>query len=93
MAYFPDMTPYVYFPTGEKALNIGWLDQNHPFPTGEVDELFWNRLVEIITHQRVMVTLGSHPCPFCPVPPGITRDDAEEIPSGSAEIRVQGKNV
>lgn len=89
MAYFPDLSPYTYFPprwnehVGDgPLLNIGWLDVAHPFTTFPdgvpvpVPAGFLDRLRGL---PRSMATRGWHRCPFC-----------AGGPSGSAELRVAG---
>ena len=35
MAYYPDLSPYVYPGAIPGAVNIGWLDTDHDFPKGK----------------------------------------------------------
>jgi hypothetical protein len=83
MAYFDDLTPYTYFPVDDDeasqgAVNIGWLDEHHPFPQGETTSEFQQKLRQLCSNV-VNVTCGIHLCPFC---------DPIKAPAGSAEIRV-----
>jgi hypothetical protein len=65
MAFFPDLTPYTYFPGAPPGVvNIGWLDPAHPFPTGKTSRRFRTKLVELCK-RPVMQTRGLHICGFC----------------------------
>jgi hypothetical protein len=83
VAFFEDLTPYVYIhPEKEQpdTVNIGWLDVNHPFPTGQTSEEFRAKLGQLC-RLRVNQTRGFHPCYFC---------KGREGPGSSYEIRVTG---
>lgn len=41
MPYFPDLSDYIYLNSPiekEATINIGWLDDNHPYEKGPVSE-------------------------------------------------------
>jgi hypothetical protein len=81
MAFFEDLTPYTYLHPEEElpgTVNIGWLDKDHPFPTGPTTEEFRVRLGQLC-QRRVKRTRGFHPCYFCK---GAGR------PTSSSEMRV-----
>jgi hypothetical protein len=83
MAFFEDLTPYTYLrPEEEEAgtVNVGWLDDQHPFPTGETSAEFHAKLRKLC-QRRVKQTRGFHHCDFCK-----GRDKAQ----GSAEVRAIG---
>ncbi len=80
VAFFPDLSPYTYFPGETDTVNIGWLDRSEPFPTGETSGQFQDKLGRLIS-EPVMQTRGFHRCPFC---------RGGDRPRGSAEIRVKG---
>lgn len=63
-------------------LNVGWLDVDHRFPTGELSSRAVARLEETVAASLYHLTRGKHACPFC----GLMGEDAV----GSAEIRVPG---
>jgi hypothetical protein len=46
--YYPDLTLYRYLGGGRpsNALNIGWLDPQHPFPTNKPSEELLDALFE-----------------------------------------------
>jgi hypothetical protein len=62
--YYPDLSPYVYLGSERNTFNVGWLDNAHPYPTGEVPELFVKRLFTCLTI-TVKPTLGAHRCDLC----------------------------
>ena len=83
MAFFEDLTPYTYFHPEEElpgTVNIGWLDPEQPFPTGETDHEFRTKLERLCQH-RVKQTRGIHPCYFC---------TGRAMPTSSSEMRVAG---
>ncbi len=106
MAYFADLTPYVYGigerPDGPQALNIGWLDRRCPFPTGETPAEFREKL-RLFCLDAVLVRLyrGFHPCEFCPLTDdewAAGREDrcgegASLAAIGCGEMRVEGETA
>jgi hypothetical protein len=81
MTFFPDLTPYTYLDPEEDppgTLNIGWLDPEHPFPTGPTSEEFRAKL-GWLCERRVKQTRGFLPCEFC---------KGRNRPHSSAEMRV-----
>jgi len=63
--YYPDLTPYDYGTTEyEDALNIGWLEKGHEFPTGDFPEKFW--VVKKLESMEIKNKYrGWHGCEFC----------------------------
>ncbi|MEC3958318.1 hypothetical protein VMT65_35165 [Nocardia sp. CDC153] len=95
MTYYADLSPYTYLPDTAPAdktvLNVGWLDKDHPYPTGTPPETFLQRL-GILCLNPVMRTRGMHWCELCPedeleypVTPTI---EGTPTPLGGAEVRV-----
>lgn len=83
MAHFPDLSPYTYFPgESDATLNIGWLNSDVRFPTGETPPEFQAKLL-LLCQRRVHQTRGVHHCPFCV---GVGRTDRA---GSSAEMRVR----
>jgi hypothetical protein len=80
MAFFADLTPHTYAPTGDlNILNIGWLDEGRPFSVGPTSKEFRKALLElcqcpIIRHR------GFHRCCYC----RSSRQDR----SGNGQVRV-----
>ena len=67
MSYFPDLTPYAYdrFRTDDgTVLNIGWLDDTHGFPRGDVPTDFLEAL-RVLCLRPVYLHRGSHECELC----------------------------
>lgn len=85
--YFPDLSSYSYllpWPLGS-VLNVGWLDEQHPYRTGQVDLVVTEKLRWLAQEHSVRRTRGRHQCPFC------AQDGQEPIvkrPLGMAEVWV-----
>ena len=74
MTYYADLTPYVYwpehvfgdrpYPDGVEALNVGWLEAGHVFPTfeGDPDPQFLKNLITLVADHSVCATRGFHGC-------------------------------
>jgi hypothetical protein len=94
--YYPDLTPYRYIRRVYtlKALNVGWLDDQHPFPKKKASEELFDALFEACLH-KVNVFRGYHVCDFCSAFSFGTKVSrhGRAIILGSAEIRVKGKGV
>jgi hypothetical protein len=71
LTWFADLTPYSYLRYGvpplEKVRNVGWLDADHPFPTGLIDPALVDRLGRIGESEAACVnpTRGSQVCALC----------------------------
>jgi len=99
MAYFEDLTPYIYGGAEESnsILNIGWLSDKFDFPTGKLSRGIFSK-IDTLIKEPTNLYRGSHHCEFCPQPihekvegqflSKIVRD----CHSGNGEIRVQGDN-
>ncbi len=88
--WFPDLSPYTYLRarvSSPPTLNVGWLDEAHPFPTGTLPVSVIQRLAVLVEHGSTRVTRGFHICPFCPRT-GRGPLDEEREGRGCAEIRV-----
>src|ERR1044071_2152082 len=90
MAYFEDLSDYVYAPglarPGTKA--VGWLASGHGFPTMSPDKevlaLLW-----LYCSISVAPTRGVHDCEFCPGCCAYRAErNGERLLLGTAEIRV-----
>jgi hypothetical protein len=70
-------------------LNVGWLDEKHPYPTGTLPTAVVERLAVLVAHGRTNDTRGFHLCPFCPRPSDpLLYPGPERAHEASAEIRV-----
>jgi hypothetical protein len=72
MTYYEDLSPYEYFarhePLGLQLVNVGWLDENKPFPKGETSLEFKAKLFEFCLDKYVVhIARGFHTCQFCGV--------------------------
>lgn len=84
MAFFPDLTPHTYSPTGGLELvNVGWLDEGGIFPVGPTTAEFHDALRRLCD-KPVYVHRGGHACSFC--------EGTHGIAEGNGQIRVRGKN-
>lgn len=96
MAYFPDLSHYVYGTTFPEPhiLNIGWLSKDHRYERGPSPEWLIKNLRDRIA-APVNLYRGKHACEFCPEPPmkrlagGIEVADHPENTLGNGEIRVR----
>lgn len=97
MTYFEDGTAYEYLSGEGPATNVGWLDEDHLFPTGPVPPAFVEALSELC-RVGVLPMRGVHYCNLC-VPRHERRSYADLVPTvvrsaggdyyvGNAEIRV-----
>lgn len=85
---------YRIYEEGKPAseVNVGWLDEHHPYLRGEVPEPYLERLWFFCYNSMVHPTLGYHRCPFCgKTGVRIQRGD-EECGLGAGEIRVLGNH-
>jgi hypothetical protein len=96
MSYFADLTQYTYLPEtvaeGTTVRNVGWLDGEHPFPTGRPPENFVQRLGVLALEHPAARTRGMHWCDLCSKEeadyPVVEHVDGTDVSLGSAEIRV-----
>jgi hypothetical protein len=95
MTYFPDGSTYSYTAGEADAVNIGWLDAKHTFPTEEPSAAFVAALARLCRH-GVKPMRGYHRCELCrhsdgdiSQAPARAEDLDGEFPLGSAEIRVR----
>lgn len=78
--YYQDLSAYTYTQEEQRTLNVGWLDKEHDYLKGEVDDRFLIRLrlfMEQIVHDDCF---GPHRCELC------------NQARASGEIRVFGEN-
>ncbi len=65
MAYFADGSSYSFMDGDAEAVNVGWLDAEHPVPVGEASDVFIAALARLCRHS-VRQTRGYHYCQLCP---------------------------
>jgi hypothetical protein len=99
MTYYPDLSNYTFLkdtiPADVTALNIGWLDENHHFQRGDVEDSFIRDLFLLSKEHVTARTRGYHACPFCRRAgiqeyPISASYGGETVLLGSAEVRVLG---
>jgi hypothetical protein len=100
MSYFKDLSKYNYLSDCDESLNIGWLDNIHPFTKGEVSETFLEQLWKFC-HFPVNIARGFHTCEICKTYeeystdrqiPAITYKQ-ERLSAGYHEIRVFSEDL
>jgi hypothetical protein len=100
--YLADLSPYAYAKARGAplsadvlpALNIGWLDDVHPFLRVEPEQEFVERLFDFC-RTPINTMLGFHECTFCGDEPKTyltIEKDGEKISFGHAEIWVFGRD-
>jgi hypothetical protein len=87
VTWFEDLSAYTYSPEGP-ALNVGWLDRDEAFETGDIgtslrQELFLERILHAARFPAGPAFMGLHQCNLCDSLPG---------PRGTGEIRLTGPN-
>jgi hypothetical protein len=68
VAYFPDLSPCAYFgiETADKLVAIGWLDEEHAIPQGDVNEHFLEKLFDLLVRPWApSYFMGYADCPWC----------------------------
>ncbi len=106
MTYYEDLYPYEYFarfePLGLQPVNVGWLDENKPFPKGETSLEFKAKLFEFCLDKYVVqIARGFHTCQFCGVSEHEWYEQSKErygeeahwLSIGDGEIRVIGQST
>jgi hypothetical protein len=97
MAYYPDLTPFEYYPGEERMLNIGWLSAGQPFRRGPVPLAFAHEL-RLLAEHPVNLTRGHHVCEFCEPPGDLIaafppyKEVWEMFRSGNGEIHVRASS-
>jgi hypothetical protein len=69
MAQYSDLSVCDYLPgtAGLGFVAIGWLEPNQSYSVGEVDELFFDKLCELLAKpwKPPVACCGGHPCGLC----------------------------
>jgi hypothetical protein len=95
VTYFADLTPYSFIKSvTTNGLNVGWLDNRHPFLRGRVDQSVLGRIFMLCTEHPKNKTRGWHNCPLCLEPeyPYRTEHNGRKIVLGSAEIWIEARS-
>jgi hypothetical protein len=67
MTYYPDLSRYEYHQhMPPNSLNVGWLDDTHPFPKGIVHPRLLELLRKRVANPNVQA-FGLHSCELCPL--------------------------
>jgi hypothetical protein len=93
MGYFADLTPYSYIQrtARECELNVGWLDNQHPFLVGSVPQEVLSKVFQLC-RKPVNLTRGKQSCDLCRER-GLACTGEHEgvrLELGNGEIRVIG---
>jgi hypothetical protein len=69
LVYFPDMhRGSGWFTQDDKEyIYVGWLDDLHSFPTGELDTVIREKIRALCNSPEILYA-GFHTCAFCPEP-------------------------
>ncbi|WP_417397047.1 hypothetical protein [Gimesia chilikensis] len=107
--YFEDLSPYRYYADDncwyefaddcefEKLLNIGWLDSNHSFPVGTIEDTLFKILRDLVCcppmwinvlHNRIR---GQHPCNLCKAYPKIRGNTGRIRYLGCTELMIPSR--
>jgi hypothetical protein len=82
---YKDLSPYEYYVAHPllEVRNVGWLDKDHEFSTGSVDQNFLKKLEKLVFNSynstcNILVNelRGSYECPIC----------------GACELRINAEN-
>ena len=68
MTYYADLSPCKYFPFDDedKLIAVGWLDREHPYERGPVDERVVARLCELLVDPwEPCLFMGTIECELC----------------------------
>jgi len=67
MAYFPDLSPYVYSAGRDQrgVVHVGWLDNIHPYNKGKVAPHLVEKM-KTLAAKPVELYRGFHVCELCP---------------------------
>lgn len=68
MTYFADLSPCKYFSCDDenKLIAVGWLDREHPYERGPMEEPVVARLCELLVDPwQPAIAMGPADCEFC----------------------------
>ncbi len=98
--YFRDLKAYTYEQRSEleTVLNVGWLDKDHIFVTGEVEDTIIDKIeMMIVTYKTTNQMRGNHVCNLCtPIDPYEDTfywpPTGKRVLLGSSELWILGKS-
>jgi hypothetical protein len=82
-------------PTGS-LLAVGWLEENHPYPSGSVDTAFFAALVELLRDPwQPAMFVGRHACELCAFSggPSVLDYNGVRVELGRANLFVPAQGV
>lgn len=94
MAYFEDLSPYVYYGPASRpgTKNVGWLERGHDFKTAKPSQELLDRLWRLCKTSVVQMR-GVHECEFCAADDSFLAErNGERLLLGSSEVRVFSKD-
>jgi hypothetical protein len=89
MTFYPDESKCTYFKNSPELIAIGWLDADHPFARGQVDQSFFDKLGELfIKPWQPYSFAGRHECQFCRFTggPGLIVVNGQKVFLGSSNL-------
>ena len=92
--HYADLTPFEYN-SAYVGLNVGWLDGDHSFPTGDVPAGFLDALFAVIASGDYTrcAAAGAHMCNICDSRQAIYEHNGDEIMVGNSEIAIPHEGV
>lgn len=99
MTYFPDLEPCTYFSflEAEKVIAVGWLDGEHEFTTGPLDEDLVRRLCALAERPwQPSLLMGYHTCEICERPEQgqtVVEFEGRRLSVGASNIFIPGEGV
>lgn len=98
--HYSDMSPYGYYLSFQlpQVYNVGWLDSNHPYPTGKTSPEFRAKLVDLCLSRQPfnsevnLIRGARHACNICGAPSMNIEKDGKKGILGASEIWVPGAN-
>lgn len=85
--YFEDLSEYRYDVRLDGVLHVGWLDDDHPFPTGTIEPHLVRKLARLVIESSANQMRGFHVCRFCE-----QVEDARGFPADQF-VEVDGKRA
>jgi hypothetical protein len=93
MAYYPDLSPCTYFgkDLADKLIAVGWLDKEHSYSRGVVDEDFIEKLIGLLIEPWAPgYLMGHEECPYCVLSSNKLTYNTMSIDVGALNLFVPG---